>query len=253
MTDGDEDEEVVSYGVSHRQSYLPNGSNSFERELDNGEGPYGDSDGDDSQDLRAELEDITKDQGHVQLFQDRDMSLHEDEVGLTPNVITRSWKRRRGETQRQQGLGLQGEGMLQLMDENGRGYPGEYHNPLLEEFYEEEHLLPRKKARKASQRPQVRQNTDFLQKREKLLEEESRRSSNASLKNVRFDEEQLRTPATLVAADDGKESEDEDFKPDEDSESISTESNKENLEPESTVSLTFVLYSYPTLLEYFCH
>ena len=97
----------------------------------------------------------------------------------------------------------------------------------------------------------MRQSTDPLRKREKLLEEESRRSSNASLKSVRFDEEQLKTPATVVA-DDSEESEDEEFKPDEDSESISTESNKENLEPESAVSISFILHSYPTLVYIFC-
>jgi hypothetical protein len=73
----------------------------------------------------------------------------------------------------------------------------------------------------------------------------SRQSSRSSTKSVRFERNNSETPATVAAPVDSEDSEDdEDFNPDE-TESDVSEGNKENVEPESEVSIYLVFFFLP--------
>lgn len=85
-------------------------------------------------DLAEELDDLRNDlleDTHGGL-EDAERALNLDGVVEASGIDTRSRRRRK------HGLGLQGPALLELLDENGRQYPEEYNNPLLDLFGEDE-------------------------------------------------------------------------------------------------------------------
>lgn len=112
-----------------------------------------------------------------------------------PGRLTRAQKAKRG-------LGLQGAAMLELVDENGRPYPREYNNPLLDQFGKDE---PARSNHKITKRKKNKQNIHHHHGRSQAAEHVyqgnaervSRRSSSASMKSVRFEDQDSTTPATI--------------------------------------------------------
>ena len=172
----------------------------------------------------SELMDITNDIDQSVQSPNAERSFHVDGVAAGSERAMRSRLRR----QRQhQGLGLNGEEILELVDENGRPYPGEYQNPLLEHYYQ--HCL----ASSETDGPGIsrNQNGRIHTLRSRKPGQASRRSSSLSLKSWRFQEDPSRTPATVLEVDDTEDTDDEDFSPGGGTEDSSSESNKENVKP----------------------
>ena len=182
--------------------------------------------------LDAELDDLRNEaasgvnEDGLQLLEGAERTVHLDGTVPISGRLTRSRRRKK-----QQGLGLQGEDILELVDENGRQYPGEYHNPLLEQYYQD---LPESQVETTSKHSQVQKSRPRgvrSTRRLQIPEQTSRRSSSASMKSVRFQDDEIKTPATVLEADDTEASDDENFELNEAVESTSSESNKENVKP----------------------
>ena len=246
LTNDDEDgREENAFQVTNRnhQVVVRAGSNDGDNErlYDSEEDEDFSPDDEDRESLGAELEDIMGELQHIGggngggILEDVEKTPHLHETREKSGRITRSRRR-----QRQQGLGLQGESILALVDENGRQYPGEYHNPLLEQYYENQPAQPTKKRSKQS-RIQKFQSSGIQQstRRPANIERISRRSSSASVKNVRFQNDESKTPATVIETDDTEGSNDQSFDPNEVAENNSSESNKENVEPDGEVSKVY--------------
>ena len=189
--------------------------------------------------LEAELRDIANE---AQGFEEEvEIGILED-VGEIPTIDStvaelRNATRSRRRQQQHQGLGLQGEGILALVEENNRQYPTENINPFPEVNRQEHHPKSTKKKARHSRIHKPRLNS--VQRSAQSctdLERLTRRSSSASVKNVRFQDNELKTPATVLETDGTEESDDEDFDPDKLDENSSSESNKENIEPDIEVS-----------------
>ena len=135
------------------------------------------------------------------------------------------------------GLGLQGPALLELVDENGRPYPGTYNNPLLDFYSQEDASVaqagPRRKRRKTNGTIGAREPTPPDPSTSSgLLAPQRRRESSASLKNVHFQDDSLVTPSTTVLVpEDSEDTEDEDFALSANEDGEVDESDKENAEP----------------------
>lgn len=156
---------------------------------------------------------------------DLEMKLGSETVQNSTTPTTRSMR------QRNKGLGL--EDTLLLVDEYGRPYPKEYDNPLLDYFDEDEIETrklgdPQNNVTKAAGRTVTR--NEIYQDIDSHFKTPSR-SSSASTKNVRFEEPEVPTPATIMDVYITDDSEDESFEPDEDTDTSVDESDKENATP----------------------
>ena len=137
-----------------------------------------------------------------------------------------------------------GLGLLQLLDDNGRPFAGQYQNPLLDMYGRDEpsHRQPALKVRKRSPATLTQRARKTIhngtQESSASPERVSRRSSTGSNKSVRFEDEEPATPATVREFEDSDEADDSDFELAE-----VDESDKENAEPQaedidtSTVSI----------------
>ena len=155
---------------------------------------------------------------------------HLDGVGEIRGRLNRSRRNTRG-------LGLGGDNILQLTDENGRRYPGDYYNPLLD-YYDQDDLVLDKHAgkkqirrKKQAQLPLTGDLTIGIPVSTRRVNRR-RRSSSASTKNVRFEDRESRSPTTIPEHEDMDGSEDEDFQPDGLVDSASDGSDKENAKPD---------------------
>ena len=151
---------------------------------------------------------------------DRSLNLNQPEGGL--HRLTRSKKRQRG-------LGIRDEHGYR--DELGELDPRERGDALPQQ-------LGRKRLAKSGQRS-VNGERSGIQaaKRARLSsahsERPSRRSSNASIKSVHFEDKEPTVAESIQRIDDIEESDDEDFDPSANADSDSTGSNKENVMPET--------------------
>ncbi|KAL8871420.1 MAG: hypothetical protein Q9174_002744, partial [Haloplaca sp. 1 TL-2023] len=180
----------------------------------------------DEESLDAELTDLQNDVG----LEDSHSS-----HGHSPPVDDFVTERRR--SKRVQGLGLQATSLLR--DENGDPYPGEYHNPLLDMFADDEPVqepslsvqIPSPKSTSPSQR---RSRSGFDLGRRDTTAAGSR-DPQSSGKSVRFEDAEVATPATirLAASDD---SDDDDFEQSEGFGREVDESDKENAAPGARMS-----------------
>jgi hypothetical protein len=191
---------------------------------------------DDMDDLSKEIKDIRNDSDNK--TGDDDFTVVED-TETPSNLGGRSeWPRRSARSRKAGGLGLEGEDMLKLVDENGRPYPGEYNNPLLDLYLDgedEPSCQPEKhktKHRKNMQSSTHQENFDMATEELSTQPEGvTRRSSSAIRKGVHFQDADLETPATIRELQDSDQS-DEDFQPSSDITPSLYESDKENSQPQ---------------------
>lgn len=180
-------------------------------------------------DLSEELQALVE-EDEQQYLGITERALHLDGVGEIRGRLTRS----RPSTN---GLGLGGDTILDLTDENGRRYPGEYHNPLLD-YYDQDELVSGKNAGKMQNRrkkqSQLSLDGDLMVDMPENTRRGNRRrrSSSTSTKNVRFEDGQPRPPTTIPEDEDTDESKDEDFQPNGLVDSGSDGSDKENAQPD---------------------
>jgi hypothetical protein len=186
-------------------------------------------------DLSAELKDIRNDR-YSKTGED-DFAVAEDpEISLNPGGPIES-PRRITRSRKAGGLCLEGEGMLKLVDENGRPYPGEYNNPLLDLYLHAEDghqnqsdlqgkKRKKKKRRSNSQKDAERASEEFSTQPERV----SKSMSNRSRKGVRFQDGQIETPATMREYQDSHQP-DEDLQSSRDMTPNQYESDKENSQP----------------------
>ena len=176
----------------------------------------------DSETLTDELKDLDHD------LHEAERSTDLDGAYKSPGPRTRSRKRRRI-----QGLGLHGEGIFEDGNGDGEDQPSlrGYHNPLLDQYYQDDPVIPpSKRIKRPNANPDLPSALSTLRGKSTTGKQESRRSSSASTRSVHFVGDVLETPVTIREMDDTDESDDEDFKPDEDT-SEQVESDKENVEP----------------------
>ncbi|KAL8688748.1 MAG: hypothetical protein Q9218_005412 [Villophora microphyllina] len=144
---------------------------------------------------------------------------------------------RRRSSRRVNGLGLKTPSLL--VDENGIPFPGDYDNPLLDFFADDEPAQAQglsTSAGKVSNQPTAASKqhqhgrADIVERIQRTKNGEKPRRSS---KSVRFDETELATPATILlgANDSSDESDNVSFEPFEDEVGEISESDKENATP----------------------
>ena len=126
----------------------------------------------------------------------------------------------------------QGLGLLQLLDENGRPYIGQYNNPLLD-FYGQDEVSrkqPEIRVRKRGTADSTQKSSEsirgILRDSSASPQDFSRRDSAGSNRSVRFENADSVTPATVRESEDSENADDDDFELGE-----VEESDKENAEP----------------------
>jgi hypothetical protein len=172
---------------------------------------------DEAEDLNAELEDLQNDI-HAGAGDDSGGSYGDEELN-TPRTTAR------GSRRSPKGLGL-----LRLLDENGHPFAGEYSNPLLDQYGQDE---PSSKVGKSGTsrlakggRKSARNGVSHTSANPEHV---SRPELTASNKSVRFEDDELATPATIQESVDSEEV--DDLEPD-----ATGESDKENAEPPAEAS-----------------
>lgn len=206
--------------------------------------------GDEKDDLSIELEDLRNDiyndtNRETEIAtQDNERMLDLSRIEEVPPRSQKSRKPRRG-------LGLKGTAMLKLLDENGRPYPREYCNPLLD-FYDQAEpvqkadgsaiMQPNRKRKSPRNRKTNLDAEVFVDTPGRL----SRRSSSASVKGVRFENIDINTPVTIREFEDSDQSNDGDFEPDGNMDIDTNGSDKENSQPQLEVDEQ-TLVSVPNL------
>ena len=172
-------------------------------------------DEEDEDDLGAELEDLQKDFNGAA---DADEGVSQDDV--RPQRSTRSRRSPKG-------LGL-----LQLLDENGRPFVGQYNNPLLDLYGQDEAPCsqPEIKLRRRGTARVTQHSSEnirsILRDSSASPQRVSRRDSAGSNRSVRFEDAERATPATIRESEDSEEADDGEFELGE-----VDESDKENAEP----------------------
>lgn len=186
--------------------------------------------------LSMELKDLRNDmeEDHDVVAEGTEALLDHAGAATSPRRSTRS--RKAG------GLGLEGEGMLKLVDENGRPYPREYDNPLLDLYlYEDDETQRQRQSRpdlpmvisnKRKCKSDIRQNVERNTEESDMQSERvSRGTSDPAWKGVRFQDVHLETPATVRNFQDSDHSDREDFPASSDMIPDQDGSDKENSEP----------------------
>ena len=124
-----------------------------------------------------------------------------------------------------------GLGLLQLRDEDGRPFDGQYRNPLLDKYGGDEYQITENRSKRRKLDPAkvspktFRGRSRRLQDAHESHQQNSRRDSTGSAKSVHFEDSESATPATIRDVDHSEE-EDDIFQPDD-----VNESDKENAEP----------------------
>ena len=174
-------------------------------------------DDEDEGDLGAELQDLQNDLGGAV---DMDDGISQDDI--EPHRITRSRRSPKG-------LGL-----LKLVYEFGRPFPGKYSNPLLDMYGQDEAPVGQSgiRLRKRGTTDLTENSPDhirgILHGSSASPQYVSRRDSTASNRNVRFEHAEATTPATVREREDSEDADDTDFELGE-----VDESDKENAEPQN--------------------
>lgn len=211
---------------------LRTGLNDDEHSLDSDEEDDGDfsPDEDKENNVSVELHDIYNDavDDSVRAIS-TESTTNLDGLEEPPRRLTRSQKAKRG-------LGLQGAAMLELVDENGRPYPREYNNPLLDFFDKDE--MPhsnlnstqlKKYKLKLHHHDKGKSAIQVLQGNSERVR---RRSSSTSTKSVRFEDSNSNTPATIRCLETTNRIDHHYFEPAIDIARDPDESDKENSQPQ---------------------
>ena len=239
LTYGDEEEDLDEHDrVNDRQIVVRAGFDDADQAMA-GDGSDDDDedfapDDEEYKDLHAELNDLQR---------DFNVDVHEGKDGTVRDVQGKhkanGWSRR----------AARGLGLLALVDENGRPFPGEYENPLLDKYNQDEPSprVPALRVRKRRSAKTAQSNGEHAScgARESSASSAriSRRSSAGSNKSVRFDDAEGETPATVREFEDSDEDDDSDF-----NDAGVNESDKENAEPRAdesnTSDVSMVSYFY---------
>ncbi|MCJ1423827.1 hypothetical protein MMC29_001712 [Sticta canariensis] len=223
----DEDDDTDFGANFHdRQVILRTGLNDEDHSLDSDEEDDRDFTPDEDKEnaLDTELQDIYNDLGDDSARAlTTEITTNVNGLEEPPGRLTRAQKAKRG-------LGLQGAAMLELVDENGRPYPGEYNNPLLDQFGKDEpahlnHEITKRKKNKQNIHHRHGKGQAAEHVYQGTPERASRRSSSASMKSVRFEDPDSTTPATIRVNHQG-------FEPAIDIAVDPDESDKENSQPQ---------------------
>lgn len=191
-------------------------------------------DDEEDEDLHEELNDLQRDI-NVEVHEGNDGTIREVQGKHKANA----WPRR----------AARGLGLLALVDESGRPFPGEYENPLLDKYNQDE-PTPRVPALKVRKRRSAKVAQSSGEHASRGAQESSassarisRRSSTGSNKSVRFEDAEAETPATVRELEDSDEDDDSDF-----NNAGVNESDKENAEPRTdesnTSDVSMVSYFY---------
>ena len=188
-------------------------------------------------DLSAELEDLQNDlNGAVNI----DDGISQDD--MEPQRITRSRRSPKG-------LGL-----LKLVDDYGRPFPGEYNNPLLDLYGQDEATLGQSEIRKRGTTDLTQNSSDnirsILRGTSASPQYVNRRDSSGSNRSVRFETAAAATPATVRESEDSEDVDDDDFELGD-----VDESDKENAEPQNDETesneVCCLLSKFVIIAEYF--
>ena len=231
----DEDDEDAGEGVNDRQLTL-------RADFDEGEaGDDDDSDDENYEDFSAvEDESLAEELGDLQndLQVDVLRNLEDGERALNLDGIEEaSGSNMRSRRRRKTGLGLQGSALLELLDDNGRPYPGEYSNPLLDLYDQDETVNDPLDDMlvKSTKSKRLRKTHLKGQKTAKGPNAGSRtasgQASNSSSKAVRFDAAETMIPATVRLDEDVDVFDAEGSKTQGSTGRLIDESDKENAEP----------------------
>ncbi|MCJ1476463.1 hypothetical protein MMC13_005129 [Lambiella insularis] len=221
LTYNDDENEAFSSELLNRQQILvrsnSNDADNEDSEDDEEDADYAINQSDDT-DLASELDDLVQDLHH-------DVKGFEGAAEEHSGRITRSRMRGEGE-----GLGIQSLEPLDLFEHDQSQYAGKYHNPLLDQYYQEESAQRRKKTKHKRGIKDQRLSANTVSKINPTLHL-SRRSSSTSLKGVRFEDNEVETPATIRQISDSGPEDDEGSFSHNGSAAVLTESNKENVQP----------------------
>ena len=229
LTYGDEEDDLDKHDrVNDRQIVVRAGFDDLDQAMA-GDGSDDDDDEDfapddeEDEDLHAELNDLQRDFS-VDVYEGNDGTVRDVQGKHKAN----GWSRR----------AARGLGLLALVDENGRPFPGEYENPLLDKYNQDEPSprVPTLRVRKRRSAKAAQSNGKHasrgVQESSASSARVSRRSSAGSNKSVRFDDAEAETPATVRDFEDSDQ-DDSDF----DNAGVN-ESDKENAEPRADESNT---------------
>ena len=181
----------------------------------------------DFMDIASELEDLNQEsQDFDKGLRNAERTILSNSTGQDMNIVPKSRERRR-----EKGLGIYRTESLDVPEKHEAYYVGEYHNPLLDQYYKEEPILQHQKPAGQNASFKLRGRGSIMQGKSSKSTPASRRSSTASLKSVRFEGEELETPATIRELFGSEAEDDEDFDPEGSVTTDSTESNKENVQP----------------------
>ena len=192
---------------------------------------------DEVRDLQKELSSVPRDD-EARYLKSPGRPARQARPGKAPRTVPRS-------QERVQGLGLDDQGVLELVDERGRPFPGAYDNALLDYYARAEVLSDTVPAPTSKKRKQLEGRLEAnavpgLSKKRTSNSNKSR-SSTGSSKNVRF--EAPGYDASAVSLTDQEDaSSDEDFQPNAASDT-DEESDKENHEPDVVSSDSSVITS----------
>ena len=168
----------------------------------------------DEEDLDAELEDLQDDLDDAV---DVDDSIDQDNI--QPQRITRSRRSPKG-------LGL-----LELLDDNGEPFPALYNNPLLD-LYGQDESQPEPRRRKRGTTELAQSATEnvssILRDSSTSPQRATRRDLAGSNRSVRFENDEVATPATIRELENSEDSTDGEFEVGD-----VDESDKENAAPHS--------------------
>ena len=132
----EEESEDIELGANDRQVVIRADSNHInDSDKDSGSKDNEDFSAIEEEGLAEELAGL-----HEDLHADDDMNMDDDERALYLDGSKElSGRSTRSQGRRKTGLGLEGPAVLELTDENGRPYPEEYANPLLDLLAQDEH------------------------------------------------------------------------------------------------------------------
>ncbi|KAL8970455.1 MAG: hypothetical protein Q9183_001514 [Haloplaca sp. 2 TL-2023] len=220
------DNDEYDYDESQRQLVLPDGLGDEDSGADSSHSSDEAPVTEDEEGLDAELNDIQNDSGLDGVRSSREPS---------PPAESLTVGRRR--SKRVQGLGIRARSLL--VDENGNPYPGEYHNPLLDMFADDEPV----QEPASSDRVSNPKSTSKSERSSKAGFDSGPKDTNALVsrniystgKSVRFDDAEVATPATM-RLETAEDSGDDDFEQSEGSGKEVDESDKENAAPGARIS-----------------
>jgi len=182
--------------------------------------------------LEDEVRDLQMDLDPMQT-DDKNRYIKAPKSQVRPSTLREQQRTVTRSQQNVQGLGLDAEGMIKLVDEKGRPFPGAYSNTLLDYYATDEASpetvrLPASKKRKSAIGALGR-STRLGQSKADTSSSNKRRSSSRSSKSVRFKAPAYDVPGGNLT-DEEDESIDEDFTPN-GARVSDEESDKENNEP----------------------